>query len=159
MAAGAACVHRAHSSMCLLPPMDSSVSVMEPEDTPQLTPPALLALSTASSRVGNVTAGRPCTTGVGGRRATSEVQRALRCTSPVSRKEWLHTMQDEGHPAFESDMWISAAQIALHLPTQLTLKLPQTSLCHHQVKYKPKDLVIGNDQGVTFSLFLLSPEE
>lgn len=41
--------------------MDSSVSVTEPEDTPQLTPPALLALSTASWRVRNVTAGRPCT--------------------------------------------------------------------------------------------------
>lgn len=121
MAVGPACVHRARSSMCLLPPMDSSVSGMEPEDTPQLTPPALLALSTASSRVRNVTAGRPCSRSVGGRRATSEVQRALTCTSPVSRKEWLHTMQDEGHPAFESDMWISAAQIALHLPTQLSL--------------------------------------
>lgn len=66
IAAGPACVHRAHSSLCLLPPLDSSVSVMEPEDTPQLTPPALLALSTASSRVRNVTAGRPCTTGAVG---------------------------------------------------------------------------------------------
>lgn len=62
-----------------------------------------------------------CIRSVGGRRATSEVQRALRCTSRTSRKEWLHTMQDEGHPAFESDMWISAAPIALHLPTQLSL--------------------------------------
>lgn len=66
MAAGPACVHRAHSSMCLLPPIECSVSVMEPEDTPQLTPPALLALSTASSRVRDVTAGRPCTTGAFG---------------------------------------------------------------------------------------------
>lgn len=85
-------VHRAHSSMCLLPPMDSSVSVTEPEDTPQLTPPALLALSTASSRVRNATAGRPCTTGAVG--VWEGGGRPRRCSEPSDVPHRSHVRSD-----------------------------------------------------------------
>lgn len=47
--------------MCALAPIHSPLTVMEPGDIPEITPPTLLALSTMSSRVHNLTVGSLCT--------------------------------------------------------------------------------------------------
>lgn len=116
-------------------PIYSPLNVMEPRNILEITPPILLALSTVSSRVHNLTVGSLCTrmhypapqsaasispfaVGMwdgGVLDAVSEVCCALGYTSPVSCKEWLLKVQQQGHSAFEIHLLLLSLCFSLQM--------------------------------------------
>lgn len=117
-------------STFVLPPIFSPLSVMEPADTAQITPPSL-----SGALRGELEGFALWAWGLGAPPPQSEVWEAggqpRRCSEPSAVPHRPHVRSDFTRckmrviPPSRADKWISGAQIALHLPTQLPRKACQ----------------------------------
>lgn len=112
-------------STSVLPPINSPLSVIEPEV--QITPPSLLALSTASLRVCDVTAGPLCTAAAVGVWAGRGQPR--RCSEPSD-------VPYRSHVSSDFTRWKIWWSTHLREPASDSAPLRQAFICPHSSHLK-----------------------